>query len=304
MRPRLQSTSSGEPTRAAARAREPPRGGLGASWLTYRPRARGSARAGSVAPRSDVVSRGVVSTSRLAPSPRARVRGDDARALLRGMIPTAAAQSAAIFTLGDALCQRLERSPDGFDLRRSAVNATYGGAFLGPLGHVWYNGLDAAVARVLPGGGARMIAAKLVADLGVFGPAHLAAFLACNAAANATDPRRVPPGDPNPVVSRPRYARRRAHREGLRVLPSWTRRTGPMQTAHVAAVPVRHQLAFMNAACVLDAAFLSWLGSHSGFLSKFWNEHKARKERERERGGGGRLRRRARRGRELGKKRP
>ena len=147
------------------------------------------------------------------------------RALLRG-IPTAAAQSAAIWTLGDALCQRLERSPDGFDLRRSAVNATYGGAFLGPLGHVWYNGLDAAVARVLPGGGARMIAAKLVADLGVFGPAHLAAFLAFNAAANATDPRRVPPGI-RTRVSRPRYARRRAPsgRTSSRV-SSWTRRTG------------------------------------------------------------------------------
>ena len=204
------------------------------------------------------------------------------RALLRG-IPIAAAQSAAIWTLGDALCQRLERSPDGFDLRRSAVNATYGGAFLGPLGHVWYNGLDAAVARVLPGGGARMIAAKLVADLGVFGPAHLAAFLAFNAAANATDPRRVPPGDPNPgLEAAVRAAKSSIGKDFVPGLVVDTTYWLPVQTVNFAAVPVRHQLAFMNAACVLDAAFLSWLGSHSGFLSKFWNEHKARKERERE----------------------
>ena len=174
------------------------------------------------------------------------------RALLRG-IPTAAAQSAAIWTLGDALCQRLERSPDGFDLRRSAVNATYGGAFLGPLGHVWYNGLDAAVARVLPGGGARMIAAKLVADLGVFGPAHLAAFLAFNAAANATDPRRVPPGDPNPgLEAAVRAAKSSIGKDFVPGLVVDTTYWLPVQTVNFAAVPVRHQLAFMNAACVLD----------------------------------------------------
>lgn len=113
-------------------------------------------------------------------------------------LPKASAQSAALWMAGDAVCQKLEKKSDagshaaeGFNFRRTGVNALYGGAFLGPVGHFWYNALDAAVSKALPGGGARMICAKLVADLGLFGPIHLAAFLAWNAAAEATDPRKA-----------------------------------------------------------------------------------------------------------------
>lgn len=105
-------------------------------------------------------------------------------------LPKASAQSAALWMAGDAICQKLEKSEKRFDFRRTGVNALYGGAFLGPVGHFWYHALEAGVSRALPGGGVRMIAAKLVADLGLFGPVHLAAFLAWNAAAAATDPRR------------------------------------------------------------------------------------------------------------------
>lgn len=113
-------------------------------------------------------------------------------------LPKASAQSAALWMAGDAVCQKLEKksgsgshAAEGFHFRRTGVNALYGGAFLGPLGHFWYYALDATVSKALPGGGARMIGAKLVADLGLFGPIHLAAFLAWNAAAAATDPRKV-----------------------------------------------------------------------------------------------------------------
>lgn len=45
-------------------------------------------------------------------------------------------------------------------------------------------------------------------------------------------------------------------------------------------MPVSKQLLFMNAACVVDAAFLSWLGSHSGALGAFWKELREKKEKE------------------------
>ena len=36
---------------------------------------------------------------------------------------------------------------------------------------MWYHGLDAAAARLLPAGGAPMVAAKLLADMCLFGKA-------------------------------------------------------------------------------------------------------------------------------------
>jgi hypothetical protein len=36
---------------------------------------------------------------------------------------------------------------------------------------VWYHGLDAAAARLLPGGGASMVAAKVLIDMCLFGEA-------------------------------------------------------------------------------------------------------------------------------------
>ena len=47
---------------------------------------------------------------------------------------------------GDVLAQRFEKGP--FDARRCAMTAAYGAAFIGPVGHAWYLGLDRA-ARAL-----------------------------------------------------------------------------------------------------------------------------------------------------------
>lgn len=91
-------------------------------------------------------------------------------------IPKSSVQSAALWAAGDLICQRLEKK-DTVDTRRLAVNATYGAAILGPVGHLWYEGLDVFVKRRVSGGGARMVAAKLACDLAVFGPTHLACFL-------------------------------------------------------------------------------------------------------------------------------
>ena len=91
-------------------------------------------------------------------------------------IPKSSVQSAVLWAAGDLICQRLEKK-DTVDTWRLAVNAMYGAAILGPVGHLWYEGLDVFVKRRVSGGGARMVAAKLACDLAVFGPTHLACFL-------------------------------------------------------------------------------------------------------------------------------
>jgi len=44
----------------------------------------------------------------------------------------------------------------------------------------------------------------------------------------------------------------------------------PVQTFNFAVMPVRHQLMFVNAASILDVAFLSWVGTHSGGVAAAW----------------------------------
>lgn len=229
-------------------------------------------------------------------------------------LPKASAQSAALWMAGDALCQKLEKSHEGgdhsskgFDFRRTVVNAIYGGVFLGPAGHLWYNAMDATVAKALPGGGARMIAVKLVADLGLFGPAYLAAYLAWNAAAAAADPRKASNATASTAeagasnksggesgaggtVGATGEVIRKAVEETIRkdffpALVVDTLYWLPVQAVNFAVVPVSKQLLFVNLACTVDAAFLSWLGSHSGELGAFWKELKERKQKQEEENG-------------------
>ena len=37
-------------------------------------------------------------------------------------------------------------------------------------------------------------------------------------------------------------------------------------------VPVRNQLLFVNVACAVDAAILSWIASHPGALARMWED--------------------------------
>jgi hypothetical protein len=67
------------------------------------------------------------------------------------------------------------------DVRRAALVTLYGGCFVGPLGHAWYEALERVATRVWAPGSPRCIAAKIAADTLVFGPIHVAS--ACAAAA-------------------------------------------------------------------------------------------------------------------------
>lgn len=61
-----------------------------------------------------------------------------------------------------------------FDLRRNLLTAAYGAAFIGPVGHAWYMGLDRAARALLRPGTLAFVGGKVVADTAIFGPVHVA----------------------------------------------------------------------------------------------------------------------------------
>ena len=83
---------------------------------------------------------------------------------------------------GDVVAQAIEQEPsagaasgvEGTDVNRALLVTVYGGAFVGPLGHGWYELLERVTTRIWQAGSARCIAAKIAADTVVFGPIHVA----------------------------------------------------------------------------------------------------------------------------------
>ena len=78
-------------------------------------------------------------------------------ALERHPLATKVATSTVLFGVGDFMCQKLEGKP--LDVPRLARMAAWGAIFT-PFAHVWYNQLD----KLVPGSGAKVVAAKVVAD--------------------------------------------------------------------------------------------------------------------------------------------
>jgi len=158
---------------------------------------------------------------------------------------TQATTSAILWGAGDLLAQRLESKlrPDVLaDWRRAGVNTVYGGAFIGPLGHAWLEWLEQA--RVRSGLGAvAAVAAKVLADTVVFGPIHVAGYLALPglACGDSLDQCTL-----------------RVRALFWPTLAAESLAWGVVQTANFALVPVRHQLLVINLVTLADCAFLSW----------------------------------------------
>ena len=158
------------------------------------------------------------------------------------------------------LCQAIEKKNAGgklvaenLDKRRTASQTAYGLAFIGPLSHYWYEWLDAAALKLIPAGkGPAFIGGKVVADLSVFGPIHLAAFLLWTGV----------------MVSGQSFSEASAslRKEFVTAITADTMFWAPVQTSNFSLVPVKYQALCTNAACVIDAAFLSYVGNHPGAL--------------------------------------
>eukprot|EP00884_Botryococcus_braunii_P006680 jgi/Botrbrau1/16012/Bobra.0353s0010.2 len=100
------------------------------------------------------------------------------KALERRPLATKVATSIVGFTLGDMLCQIINRPSSGnwkYDIGRTARMATFGGVIGGPIGHYWFNFLDKLVMPKTPTSPSA-IAAKIVLDQTINAPLGTALF--------------------------------------------------------------------------------------------------------------------------------
>lgn len=133
----------------------------------------------------------------------------------------------------------------GLDARRVLSSALFGAAFVGPVGHFWYEGLEYVVRHklLLRPHTPAFLAAKIFCDTVLFGPIHLAAYFTWAGLAA---------GAPLAAV------RADVARDLLPALLTEGAAWPLVQAFNFRYVPVAHQLLFVNAFCVADSAFLSW----------------------------------------------
>jgi protein Mpv17 len=62
----------------------------------------------------------------------------------------------------------------GYDLRRAFLTALFGGTFVGPVGHFWYQAIDRWCKALIPKGGPAFIASKVLIDTAAMGPFYVA----------------------------------------------------------------------------------------------------------------------------------
>lgn len=132
------------------------------------------------------------------------------------------------------------------DWKRVALASSFGVGFVGPVGHLWYEGLERFVIHGLQlrANSVRFIATKVACDCLLFGPIHLVAFFTYMGLMSGRPWEKVKRDVERDFI--PTYMT-----EGL----GW----GFVQVANFRLVPVRHQLLFVNVFCLLDSAFLSWV---------------------------------------------
>ncbi|MCO5574168.1 hypothetical protein L7F22_027950 [Adiantum nelumboides] len=150
-----------------------------------------------------------------------------------------------------------EQSRKGLDWRRVALCSSFGFAFVGPVGHFWYEGLDNVVKhrlRFLPKS-PKFIAAKVLADGLIFGPIHLLSFFSYMSLVSGSSLQKL--------------------KEDLKrdFLPAFMLE-GSMwpivQVFNFRFIPIEHQLLYVNAFCILDSAFLSWFKHQADAPWKAW----------------------------------
>ncbi|KAJ0962903.1 hypothetical protein J5N97_028025 [Dioscorea zingiberensis] len=141
--------------------------------------------------------------------------------------------------------------------RRVATTSMFGFAFVGPVGHYWYEYLDRLIrlrAQLQPKT-LKFVTAKVAADGLIFGPVDLLVFFSYMGFASGKNVDQV--------------------KEDVKrdILPGLVVGGGVwpiVQIANFRFVPVRYQLLYVNFFCLLDSAFLSWLEQQGDASWKQW----------------------------------
>ncbi|KAL7616704.1 hypothetical protein Lser_V15G01876 [Lactuca serriola] len=151
--------------------------------------------------------------------------------------------------------------------RRVANTSLFGMAFVGPVGHFWYEGLDRLLRLKLQyqPKSMRFVATKVALDGIIFGPVDLFVFFTYMGFASGKSVKQV--------------------KEDVKrdFLPALVLEGGIwpiVQVANFRFVPVRYQLLYVNFFCLLDSCFLSWLEQQQDAAWKQWFKRLSLKEHE------------------------
>ncbi|XP_022938269.1 protein SYM1-like isoform X2 [Cucurbita moschata] len=141
--------------------------------------------------------------------------------------------------------------------KRVGITSMFGFGFVGPVGHMWYEGLDRFIRLRLhlQPKSAKFVGAKLAMDGLIFGPIDLVVFFSYMGLANGKEVSEVKEDLKRDFVP--------AFLLSGTVWPI-------IQVANFRYVPVRYQLLYVNLFCLLDSAFLSWVEQQNNAPWKQW----------------------------------
>lgn len=150
-----------------------------------------------------------------------------------------------------------KKEDEKINWRRVSATSLFGFAFVGPVGHFWYEGLDRFMkSRVLlQPKSLRFVASKVALDGIIFGPLDLLVFfsyMGFSAGKSATQVKEDVKRDFLPAL---------VLEGGIWPI---------LQIANFRYIPVRYQLLYVNFFCLLDSCFLSWLEQQQDAAWKKW----------------------------------
>eukprot|EP00249_Psilotum_nudum_P007646 c20716_g1_i1 orf=206-871(+) len=196
--------------------------------------------------------------------------------LTRNPVPTQMISSGLIWAVGDVTAQEIDfalettyshssavKDNDGekgetrLDWKRVATCSSFGLVFVGPIGHYWYRGLEYYVKQKLcfRPNSVKFIGSKVIADGFIFGPIDLLAFFSYMGFFSGRNFDQL---------------KQDLKRDFIPAFMTEGALWPVIQVANFRFVPVRHQLLFVNAFCVVDSAFLSWFKHQDDAPWKLW----------------------------------
>uniref|UniRef100_A0A453EHP8 Uncharacterized protein n=1 Tax=Aegilops tauschii subsp. strangulata TaxID=200361 RepID=A0A453EHP8_AEGTS len=141
------------------------------------------------------------------------------------------------------------------DWKRVGITSSFGFAFVGPVGHYWYEYLDRMVRRRYLPGSFKFVASKVAADGLLFGPLDLGLFFSYVGLASGRSLEQVKDDVKRDIIP--------ALVLGGAIWPA-------VQIANFRFIPVRYQLLYVNLFCLLDSCFLSWIEQQGDAAWKQW----------------------------------
>ncbi|KAJ9555689.1 hypothetical protein OSB04_010303 [Centaurea solstitialis] len=170
---------------------------------------------------------------------------------------TAAKKKTLFLSNGNVCLSQQEEDKRQINWRRVITTSLFGMAFVGPIGHFWYEGLDRFLRfRLLyQPNSMRFVATKVALDGIIFGPVDLFVFFTYMGFASGKNVDQV--------------------KEDVKrdFLPALVLEGGVwpiVQVGNFRFIPVRYQLLYVNLFCLLDSCFLSWLEQQQDAPWKQW----------------------------------